>query len=122
MALFEHVLMLKQDLSTNDLNGELKKHSDMLSELKGNILYTESWGLRSLAYPIKKNKKAFYEFMNIELPQESVDEMNSKLNLNDNIIRYLSIRVKSFSETPTLMIKDKEQLYGKAGKKERNYI
>lgn len=108
MALFEHVLMLKQDLSSNDLNGELEKHSDMLSELKGNIIYQESWGLRNLAYPIKNNKKAFYEFMNIEMPQESVDAMNSKLNLNENIIRYLSIRVKSFSETPTSMIKDKE--------------
>ena len=56
--------------------------------------------------------------MNIEMPQESVDVMNSKLNLNENIIRYLSIRVKSFSETPTSMIKDKEQLHGKAIKKE----
>ena len=46
--------------------------------------------------------------MNIEMPQENVDLMNSKLNLNENVIRYLSIKVKSFSETPTLMIKEKE--------------
>tara|TARA_A100001011_G_scaffold265252_1_gene274039 strand:+ start:207 stop:533 length:327 start_codon:yes stop_codon:yes gene_type:complete len=108
MALFEHVIILKQSLSSNELVTELKNHSDMLSELNGNVVYQESWGMRNLAYPIKNNKKAFYEFMNIEMPQENIDIMNSKLNLNENVIRYLSIKVKSFSETPTLMIKEKE--------------
>ena len=108
MALFEHVIILKQSLSSNELSNELKNHTDMVSELNGNVVYQESWGMRNLAYPIKNNKKAFYEFMNIEMPQENVDLMNSKLNLNENVIRYLSIKVKSFSETPTLMIKEKE--------------
>ena len=108
MALFEHVLILKQSLSSNELSNELKNHTEMLSELNGNVVYQESWGMRNLAYPIKNNKKAFYEFMNIEIPQENIDIMNSKLNLNENVIRYLSIKVKSFSETPTLMIKEKE--------------
>jgi len=108
MALFEHVIILKQSLSSNELSNELKNHTDMLNELSGNVIYQESWGMRNLAYPIKNNKKAFYEFMNIEMPQKNIDLMNSKLNLNENVIRYLSIKVKSFSETPTLMIKEKE--------------
>ena len=108
MALFEHVIILKQNLISNELSNELKNHTDMVSELSGNVVYQESWGMRNLAYPIKNNKKAFYEFMNIEMPQENIDLMNSKLNLNENVIRYLSIKVKSFSETPTLMIKEKE--------------
>ena len=108
MALFEHVIILKQSLSSNELSNELKNHTDLVTELKGNVVYQESWGMRNLAYPIKNNKKAFYEFMNIEMPQENIDLMNSKLNLNENVIRYLSIKVKSFGETPTLMIKEKE--------------
>ena len=108
MALFEHVIILKQSLSSNELSNELKNHTDMVSELNGNVVYQESWGMRNLAYPIKNNKKAFYEFMNLEMPQENIDLMNSKLNLNENVIRYLSIKVKSFSETPTLMLKEKE--------------
>ena len=108
MALFEHVIILKQSLSSNELSNELKNHTDMVSELSGNVVYQESWGMRNLAYPIKNNRKAFYEFMNIEMPQENIDLMNSKLNLNENVIRYLSIKVKSFSDTPTLMIKEKE--------------
>ena len=108
MALFEHVIILKQSLSSNELSNELKNHTDLVSELKGNIVYQESWGMRNLAYPIKNNKKAFYEFMNIEMPQGNINLMNTKLNLNENVIRYLSIKVKSFSETPTLMVKEKE--------------
>ena len=108
MAFFEHVIMLKQDLSTAEIDNILKNHNDVLSELKGNIHYKESWGLRNLAYPIKNNKKAFYEFMNIEIPQENIKTLNSKLNLNEDVIRYLSVKVKSFGETPTSMIKEKE--------------
>ena len=108
MALFEHVIMLRQDLSNTDLDKELANHREMLGQLDGNVVYNESWGLRSLAYPIKENKKAFYEFMNIELPQNKISVLNEKINLNENIIRYLSIKVKSFANTPTLMIKEKE--------------
>ena len=105
MALFEHIIMLRQDLSSSDLEEAIKVHEQTLGELDGNVVYKESWGLRSLAYPIKENKKAFYEFMNIELPQDKIDTLNSKLNLNDKIIRYLSIKVKDFCDTPTIMVK-----------------
>ena len=108
MALFEHIIMLRQDLSSSDLEEAIKVHEQTLGELDGNVVYKESWGLRSLAYPIKENKKAFYEFMNVDMPQSNIQPLNSKLNLNENIIRYLSIKVKKFGETPTLMIKDKD--------------
>ena len=108
MALFEHIIMLKQDLSSSDLEEAIKVHEQTLGELDGNVVYKESWGLRNLAYPIKENKKAFYEFMNIELPQDKIDTLNSKLNLNDKIIRYLSIKVKDFCDTPTIMVKNKD--------------
>ncbi|MBS30783.1 MAG: 30S ribosomal protein S6 [Candidatus Marinimicrobia bacterium] len=108
MALFEHIIMLRQDLSSSDLEDTLNSHEQTLSELQGNVVYKESWGLRSLAYPIKENKKAFYEFMNVEIPQDKIDELNAKLNLNDKIIRYLSIKVKEFCETPTIMSKSKD--------------
>ena len=108
MALFEHIIMLRQDLSSSDLEDTLNSHEQTLSQLQGNVVYKESWGLRSLAYPIKENKKAFYEFMNVEIPQDKIDELNAKLNLNDKIIRYLSIKVKEFCETPTIMSKSKD--------------
>ena len=108
MAQFEHIIMLRQDLSTSDLEEALKSHEQTLNELNGKMIYKESWGLRNLAYPIKENKKAFYEFMNIEIPQNKINDLNSKLNLNEKIIRYLSIKVKEFCETPTAMIKERD--------------
>jgi small subunit ribosomal protein S6 len=80
----------------------------LIKELGGEVIYEESWGLRNLAYPINNSKKAFYEFMNIEIPGENIKTLNSKLNLNENVIRYLSVKVKEFGETPTAMLKEKE--------------
>ena len=108
MALFEHVFMLRQDLSSADLESAIDNHEKTISELEGTIIYKESWGLKNLSYPIKKNKKAFYQYMNIEMSNEKIDEMNSNLNLNENIIRHLSIKVKKFDDTPSPMIKEKE--------------
>ena len=108
MALFEHVYMLRQDLSSADLESAISNHEKTISELDGTVVYKESWGLKNLSYPIKKNKKAFYEYMNIEIPNEKIEEMSSKLNLNENIIRHLSIKVKEFDETPSPMLKGKE--------------
>ena len=78
------------------------------TEIEGKVIYKESWGLKNLSYPIKNNKKAFYEYMNIEIPNDKVNEMNNKLNLDENIIRHLSIKVKEFDETPSPMIREKE--------------
>ena len=64
MAQFEHIIMLRQDLSSSDLEEALKIHEQTLRELNADIVYKESWGLRNLAYPIKENRKALriYEY------------------------------------------------------------
>ena len=108
MALFEHVVLLKQDLSSSDLETEIKNHEDLISKFNGSVVSKESWGLRNLAYPIKNNKKAFYELMNIDVPNEKIKMINEKLNLNENIIRYITIKVKSFENEPSPMMKGNE--------------
>ena len=108
MALFEHVVLLKQDLSSSDLESEIKNHEGIISELDGSIISKESWGLRNLAYPIKNNKKAFYELMNIDLPKENVKKINEKLNLNENIIRHITVKVKNFEGGPSPMMKEND--------------
>tara|TARA_B100001057_G_scaffold73096_1_gene67391 strand:- start:378 stop:620 length:243 start_codon:yes stop_codon:yes gene_type:complete len=80
----------------------------MISELNGSIVSKESWGLRNLAYPIKNNKKAFYELMNINVPKENIKKINDRLNLNENIIRHITIKVKTFEDEPSPMLKGNE--------------
>ena len=106
MVLFEHVVLLKQDLSSSDIQTEMKNHEQIISDLNGSVVSKESWGLRNLAYPIKNNKKAFYELLNIDIPGENIKKMNDKLNLNENIIRYISLKVKNFEKDPSPLIKD----------------
>ena len=108
MSLYEHVLILKQDLSSAQLNEEIDTHKKLIQELGGEVIYEESWGLRNLAYMIKDNKKAFYQFMNINMPGEANEKISAKLNLNQNVIRHLSIKVKEFDKTPTQLSKEPE--------------
>ena len=108
MSLYEHVLIYKQDLSTTQLDSEINAHKDLIKELGGEIVYEESWGLRNLAYMINDNKKAFYQFMNIDMPGEANDKITAKLNLNQNVIRHISIKVKEFEKTPTPLSKEPE--------------
>ena len=108
MSLYEHVLIYKQDLSSTQLESEINTHKELIKELGGKVVYEESWGLRNLAYMIKDNKKAFYQFMNVNMPGNGNDKITSKLNLNQNVIRYISIKVKEFDKTPTQLSKDPE--------------
>ena len=108
MSLYEHVLIYKQDLSSTQLESEINNHKDMIKELGGKVVYEESWGLRNLAYMIKDNKKAFYQFMNVNMPGDGNDKITAKLNLNQNVIRHMSIKVKEFDKTPTQLSKDPE--------------
>ena len=108
MSLYEHVLIYKQDLSSTQLESEINTHKELIKELGGKVVYEESWGLRNLAYMIKDNKKAFYQFMNVNMPGDGNDKITAKLNLNQNVIRHMSIKVKEFDKTPTQLSKDSE--------------
>ncbi len=108
MSLYEQVIIYKQDLSSTKLESEINSHKELIKELGGKVVYEESWGLRNLAYMIKENKKAFYQFMNLDLPGNEIHSINSKLNLNQNVIRHLSIKVKEFDKTPTNLSKEPE--------------
>jgi small subunit ribosomal protein S6 len=108
MSLYEQVLIYKQDLSSTQLDTEISAHKDLIKELGGEVIYEESWGLRNLAYIINDNKKAFYQFMNIDMPGDANDKITAKLNLNQNVIRHISIKVKEFDKTPTQLSKEPE--------------
>ena len=94
MALFEHIIMLRQDLSTSDLENILKIHEEAISELNGNIVYKESWGLRNLAYPIKKNVKGIYQNLYFESNGKAIKEIEYFERYNDKIMKFLSIKLK----------------------------
>ena len=111
MALYEHVLIARQDISAQQaetLNEELKA---LIEGLGGHIAKIEYWGLRNLTYRIKKNRKGHYSLLAIDAPAPAVKEMERQLSLNEDVLRYLTIRVEELDLelSPVLARRDRER-------------
>ncbi|HKP79947.1 MAG TPA: 30S ribosomal protein S6, partial [Phenylobacterium sp.] len=93
MALYEHVVISRQDISPQQaeaLNDQLKH---LIEEGGGNVAKIEYWGLRNLTYRIKKNRKGHYSLLAIDAPSDIVKEMERQLSINEDVLRYMTVRV-----------------------------
>ena len=93
MPLYEHVFLARQDISQAQVDALTKEYSDVITEAGGKIAKVEYWGVKTLAFKIKKNRKAHYSLMNIEAPPSAVAEMERRMGLSPDVIRFLTIRV-----------------------------
>jgi small subunit ribosomal protein S6 len=94
MPLYEHVFMTRQDVSTAQVETLTKEYSGVIEEGGGKIGKTEYWGLRSLAYKIKKSRKAHYTLLNIDAPPAAVAEMERRMGISTDVIRFITIKVE----------------------------
>ena len=108
MNKFEVVLLFNPELSTNKLNDEINKFKSSLEAHSAKIVNEENWGLRDLSYSIKKFKKAFYKFFQVEASNSIVKEINKDLNQSENLMRYIFIKVKNHQELPTKLNEEKK--------------
>ncbi len=108
MNKFEAVLLLSPELGSQSIKDEINKFKDYISKNKGNIVNEEDWGLRDLSYNIKKFKKAFYNFYQLEMSGQNLDSIKKELNQSDNLLRYIFIKVKNHQELPTKLINEKK--------------
>ncbi len=113
MPLYEHVFLARQDITAQQAAALLKTYQSVIEENGGKVAKTEYWGLKSLAYKIKKNRKAHYTLMNIDAPHEAVAEMERQMNLSTDVIRFLTIRVKELEEKPSVMMKRSDDRDGR---------
>ncbi|MCY4447043.1 MAG: 30S ribosomal protein S6 [Rhodobacteraceae bacterium] len=104
MSLYEHVCITRKELSTFQVDNLSKMIEAMVEELGGSIVGKEYWGTRKFAYSINKNKSGHYLFFRLDTPPESINEIERRLRINEDIIRYLSIKVDQHSEEPTPLI------------------
>ncbi len=119
MAYYEHVVIARQDISPQQaeaLNDTLKA---LIEEHGGTVAKIEYWGLRNLAYRIKKNRKGHYSLMAIDAPAPAVKEMERQLGLNEDVLRYLTVRVEDLDLelSPVLARRDRDG--GRAGRGDR---
>lgn len=105
MAYYESVLVFRQDMAESQVKEKANKFENLIKELKGSVKSTEFWGLKNLAYVIRKNRKAHYIMFNMEMPGENIREYERKLRIDEDIIRFLNIRVSELSKNPSIMMK-----------------
>jgi len=113
MALYEHVFIARQDLSTAQANTLIEEFSNVLTENSGKIVATEYWGLKTMAYKIKKNRKGHYGFIRSDAPHSAVSEMERLMSIHEDILRVMTVKVKEHQSGPTAV------MVAKSAKEER---
>lgn len=111
MPFYENVFIARQDLTPAKVNELTDKYASVVESMGGKVSKRENWGLRNLAYKIQKNRKGYYTLMNIEAPADAVIEMERLMRLDENLIRYLTIKVDELEEGPSVMMEAKSRKF-----------
>jgi len=105
MPLYEHVFLARQDVSAQQVEELTAQLTGVLEQLGGKVTKLEQWGVKSLAYRVRKNRKAHFTFMNVDAPPAALNEIERQERLNEDILRYLTIRVDEHEEGPSAMMR-----------------
>ena len=105
MPLYEHVFMARQDVSSQQVDALVEQFKGVIEQNGGKIAKEEYWGVKSLSYRIKKNRKAHMTLFNIDAPPAAINEIERQERLNEDVLRYLTIRVESHEEGPSAMMR-----------------
>jgi small subunit ribosomal protein S6 len=108
MAYYEHVLIARQDISGQAVDALAEEFAGIIRDNGGTVTKTENWGLRTLAYRIKKNRKGHYVLMNIDAPPAAVAEMERLEKINEDVIRAMTIRVDALDEEPSPVLRSRD--------------
>ena len=103
MPLYESVIICRQDITKNQLDIIISEFKKIIENEKGKILAEEYWGLINLAYEINKNKKAHYNMLIIETLPDKIEEYERRLRLHEDVIRFMTIKIKSFDGKQSIM-------------------
>jgi len=109
MPLYETVFIARQDISTQQVETLTDDMTKFVTDGGGKIAKVENWGLRNLAYKVKKNRKGHYVLLNIDAPIDAVKEMERNLLLNEDVLRHMTLRVEELEEGDSVMMQSKSQ-------------
>jgi small subunit ribosomal protein S6 len=109
MPLYEHIYLARQDVSPQQVEEMTNSMTGVITEGGGKVTKNEYWGLKSLSFRIKKNRKAHYSLLNIDAPAPAVAEMERQMRINEDIIRFLTVRVDELEEGPSAMLQKRDR-------------
>src|SRR3984957_4621801 len=107
MALYETVFIARQDISSAQAETLAETYTQMIADNGGSVVKTEHWGLKTLAFRMNKNRKGHYVLFNIDAPSAAVLEMERNMRINEDVLRYMSIRVDEHEEGPSAMMQNR---------------
>ena len=105
MPLYEHVFLARQDLAQAQVDALAENATKIIEDNGGKVVKTETWGLRSLAYRIAKNRKAHYVMLDLDAPPPAIAELERQSNINEDVIRFLTIKVDAHEKGPSAMMR-----------------
>jgi small subunit ribosomal protein S6 len=114
MPSYEHVFLARQDLSQAQVDALAEAAVKIVEDHQGTIARTETWGLKQLAYKIEKNRKAHFVMLAMDAPGETVAELERQASINEDIIRYMTIRVDQHENQPSIMMRKQDRRGGEA--------
>ena len=117
MPLYEHVFLARQDLSQAQVDALAATATEIVESNQGKITKTETWGLKNLAYKIKRNRKAHFVLLNIEAPAGTVAELERQTAINEDVIRYMTVRVDEHEGGPSVQMRKSDR--ERRGRRER---
>ena len=109
LAYYESVFITRQDISATQVEGLAETFTKVISDNGGSIANTENWGFRTLSYRIKKNRRGHYVMFHIDAPAPAIHEMERQMRINENVLRYLTIKVDAFDEGPSVMMRSRSR-------------
>lgn len=109
MPLYEHIVLARQDVSAQQVEELTNALTEVLAQGGGKVTKNEYWGLKSLSYRIRKNRKAHYTLLNIDAPAPAVAEMERQERINEDILRFMTVRVDELEEGPSAMLQSRHR-------------
>lgn len=109
MPLYEHVFLARQDVSTQAVDTLIEQFKTLVETHGGKITKIENWGLKTLAYRVKKNRKAHYALLNIDAPAPALAELERQEGINEDVLRFITIKVDELEEGPSAMLQKRDR-------------
>jgi len=108
MALYEHIYLARQDVTAQQVEAMTEQMKTVIEANGGKIGKVEYWGVKSLAFRIKKNRKAHFTLINIDAPPAAITEMERLMGINEDVLRLLTLRVEAHEEGPSAMMRKRD--------------
>ena len=109
MPLYEHIYLARQDVSPTQVEELTNALTEVLTQGGGKVTKNEYWGLKSLSFRINKNRKAHYSLLNIDAPAPAIAEMERQMRINEDILRFMTVRVDELEEGPSAMLQKRDR-------------